>query len=208
VLAPESTPNDGPLGFPPPQEYGTPICDAPRRITYSIACLPLTRFAPGGTAPAGTLASLPVRPRLLRNLRPNSIVVWVARWVACSDALAIATGSPGAPELMIFGRVGSHCSSSGAAVAGPAKATASASMRSSTRVVWTMRARFNLRTALNVLQTAQRPTTTPALPIGFSSWASAQSDAGCTRVAGFCDAQPGLRRNNVHHFSHISHFPN
>ena len=36
---------------PPPQEYGTPRCEAPRAITYSMACGPLTR--PPGTADAG-----------------------------------------------------------------------------------------------------------------------------------------------------------
>ena len=52
VLAPESTPVLGPLSLPPPHEYGTPICDPPRRITYSMACGPRTR--PGATpAPGG-----------------------------------------------------------------------------------------------------------------------------------------------------------
>src|ERR1700739_4321621 len=43
VLAPESTPLLGPFGVPPPHEYGNPICEDPRRITYSTACRPYTR---------------------------------------------------------------------------------------------------------------------------------------------------------------------
>src|ERR671916_1420344 len=75
VLAPESTPVLGPLGFPPPHEYGTPIWDAPRRITYSIACGPRTRPA---AAPVGAiLAGAPPMPMLLKNFRPRTIVAWV-----------------------------------------------------------------------------------------------------------------------------------
>jgi hypothetical protein len=59
-----------------------------------MACDPRTR-------PGATLVGAPPIPRLLKNFRPRSIVVWVASWLACSDALAIATGSPGAPELML-----------------------------------------------------------------------------------------------------------
>ncbi len=40
-------------------------------------------------------------------------MAWVAWAVAASDALAIASGSPGAPALMILGSVGSHWPSSG-----------------------------------------------------------------------------------------------
>ena len=54
----------GPFGYPPPHEYGTPICEPPRRITYSMACGPRTR-------PGATPALVPARPRLLRNCRPR-----------------------------------------------------------------------------------------------------------------------------------------
>src|ERR1700723_3157410 len=113
VLAPESAPLLGPFGVPPPHEYGTPICEDPRRITYSTACLPYTRGIPLG------LVLLPPRlsPSPPRNCRPKSSVVWVALAVACSDWLAIATGSPGAPALIVGGKVGSHWPSS--AWAGP-----------------------------------------------------------------------------------------
>ena len=47
-------------------------------------------------------------PRPLRNCCPRSSVVWVALAVACSDWLAMATGSPGAPALITGGKVGSH----------------------------------------------------------------------------------------------------
>src|SRR5271163_3079770 len=104
VLAPESTPLLGPLRVPPPHEYGTPICEDPRRIAYSTACRPYTRGTPLGV--------LLVPPRLSpsppRNCRPRSKVVWVALAVACSDWLAMATGSPGAPALTTGGKVGSH----------------------------------------------------------------------------------------------------
>src|ERR1700733_9348725 len=111
VLAPESTPLLGPFGVPPPHEYGTPICEDPRRITYSTACLPYTRGIPLG------LVLLPptLSPSPPRNCRPKSSVVWVALAVACSDWLAIATGSPGAPALMVGGKVGSQAPSSASA---------------------------------------------------------------------------------------------
>src|ERR1700761_4836574 len=116
VLAPESTPLLGPFSVPPPHEYGNPICEDPRRITYSTACRPYTRGMPLGLV-------LAVPPRLSpsppRNCRPRSSVVWVAFAVACRDWLAIATGSPGAPALIVAGRVGSHAPSS--AFAGPAR---------------------------------------------------------------------------------------
>src|SRR5262245_48243352 len=113
VLAPESMPVVGPVGLPPPQEYGTPIWEAPRRITYSMACGPRTR--PGATPAVGAGGA---SPKLLKNFRPRSMVTWVACVVAASDALAIASGSPGAPELISFGSVGSHSPSSGSARAG------------------------------------------------------------------------------------------
>ncbi len=118
VPAPDSMPVDGPVGLPPPQEYGTPICVPPRRMTYSMACGPRTR--PGAT-PAGA----PPMPMLDRNLRPRSMVAWVACAVAASDALAMASGSPGAPALSTWGRVGSHCPPSGSAWAGMASPIAS-----------------------------------------------------------------------------------
>src|ERR1700761_9810485 len=43
MLAPSPTPLLGPSSEPPPHEYGTPICDPARLITYSIACRPLAR---------------------------------------------------------------------------------------------------------------------------------------------------------------------
>jgi len=60
-----STPALGPVGVPPPHEYGTPICEAPRRITYSIACGPRTRPTP--TLPVLAPPLLPPRPMLCRN---------------------------------------------------------------------------------------------------------------------------------------------
>src|ERR1700722_2190735 len=118
VFAPESTPLLGPFGVPPPHEYGNPICEDPRRITYSTACRPYTRGIR-----LGRVLPLPLPPRLSpsppRNCRPRSSVVWVALAVACRDWLAIATGSPGAPALIVGGRVGSHWPSS--ARAGPAR---------------------------------------------------------------------------------------
>src|ERR1700733_3836758 len=109
VSAPESTPLLGPFGVPPPHEYGTPIWEDARRMTYSTACRPYTRGIP-----LGLLVLLPPRlsPSPLRNCRPKSKVVWVALAVACSDWLAIATGSPGAPALITGGKVGSHTPSS------------------------------------------------------------------------------------------------
>src|ERR1700759_3152352 len=110
MLAPSSTPLLGPCSVPPPQEYGTPICDPARLITYSMACRPFAR----GILPAPVLVGLGVSvpPRLIpsppRNCLPRSSVVWVACAVACSDALATASGSPGAPALIVAGRVGSH----------------------------------------------------------------------------------------------------
>src|SRR5262249_59199910 len=53
-----------------------------------------------------------------RNCLPKSSVVWVACAVACSDWLATASGSPGAPALIVAGKVGSHWP--GSAVAGAA----------------------------------------------------------------------------------------
>ena len=40
VLAPESMPVLGPAALPPPHEYGTPIWEPARLMTYSEACLP------------------------------------------------------------------------------------------------------------------------------------------------------------------------
>src|ERR1700759_845380 len=58
--------------------------------------------AAGGGAPPGVIPDPP------RNCLPKSSVVWVAWAVACSDALATASGSPGAPALIVAGSVGSH----------------------------------------------------------------------------------------------------
>ena len=115
VFAPESIPRLGPFGFPPPHEYGVPICDAPRRITYSMAAGP--RTLPGATPAASAGAS----PKLDKNFRPRSTVACVAWAVAASDALAMASGSPGAPELISLGSVGSHWPASGSAAAGVAR---------------------------------------------------------------------------------------
>nr|AAC46193.1 MAV432 [Mycobacterium avium] len=50
-----------------------------------------------------------------RNCLPRFSVVWVACAVACSEALATASGSPGAPALIWAGRVGSHSPGSASA---------------------------------------------------------------------------------------------
>src|ERR1700744_4821175 len=86
-------------------------------MTYSTACRPQTRGTPVGLV----LLLLPPRlsPSPPRNCLPKSSVVWVAFAVACNDWLAIATGSPGAPALIVGGKVGSHPPSS--AFAGPAR---------------------------------------------------------------------------------------
>src|SRR5271163_3850800 len=60
VLAPESIPLLGPSSVPPPHEYGTPICEAARRITYSIAWRPFALGILLGLVPP---PSLP--PRLI-----------------------------------------------------------------------------------------------------------------------------------------------
>src|SRR6201988_4135179 len=112
MFAPSPTPLLGPCSVPPPQEYGTPICDAPRLITYSMACRPLARGMRLGLVLPGSAAGALLPPRLIpsppRNCLPKSSVVWVACAVACSDWLATASGSPGAPALMVAGKVGSH----------------------------------------------------------------------------------------------------
>src|ERR1700751_5193503 len=111
MVGPSPTPLLGPCSVPPPQEYGTPICDPARLITYSIACRPLARGIRLGLVLPGSGAGV-VPPRLIpsppRNCLPRSSVVWVACAVACSDWLAMASGSPGAPALMVAGKVGSH----------------------------------------------------------------------------------------------------
>ena len=58
----------GPLSVPPPQEYGTPICDPPRRITYSIACGPRTR-----PPRAGRGAGLPPSPMAGQELLTEAL---------------------------------------------------------------------------------------------------------------------------------------
>src|SRR5271156_3113383 len=110
MLAPSPTPLLGPCSVPPPHEYGTPICDPIRLITYSIACRPLARGIRLGLVlvPSGALLPPKLIPSPPRNCLPKSSVVWVAWAVACSEALATASGSPGAPALAAAGRVGSH----------------------------------------------------------------------------------------------------
>ena len=84
------------------------------RITNSIACAPnslLLRMLVAGLAV--WLAS----PKLLKKLRPIVTAVCVASAVACSDAFAMATGSPGAPALGIWGRSGSDGDVAGCAEA-------------------------------------------------------------------------------------------
>src|SRR6201999_1126027 len=74
-------------------------------------------------------------PRPLRNCCPRPSVVWVALAVACSDWLAMATGSPGAPALIVGGRVGSHApSSAGAGAARPITKVMAASTGQTTLV--------------------------------------------------------------------------
>src|SRR6516165_2761597 len=109
VLAPSPMPLLGPSSVPPPHEYGTPICDPARLIAYSIACRPLARGIRLGLVLVPPPEVLPTLiPSPLRNCLPKSSVVCVAWAVACSDALATASGSPGAPALTVAGRVGSH----------------------------------------------------------------------------------------------------
>ncbi|MHA7662023.1 BlaI/MecI/CopY family transcriptional regulator [Mycolicibacterium sp. HS_4_1] len=62
-------------------------------------------------------------PRLPKKLRPKSITVWVAAVVACSDAFAMATGSPGAPALARIGSNGSQLSPLACADIGTANAS-------------------------------------------------------------------------------------
>src|SRR6201998_3871003 len=136
MLAPSPTPLLGPCSVPPPQEYGTPICDPARLITYSIACRPLARGIRLGLVLPGSAAGV-VPPRLIpsppRNCLPRSTVVWVACAVACSEALATASGSPGAPALTVAGSVGSPWP--GSAVAGLASEKTKANISPVTVVV-------------------------------------------------------------------------
>src|SRR5579875_3729265 len=77
-----------------------------------MACRPFARgiLPPGLPGELAAAGGSPPRliPSPLKNCLPKSIVVWVAWAVACSEALATASGSPGAPALIWAGRVGSH----------------------------------------------------------------------------------------------------
>src|ERR1700757_772023 len=105
VPAPSSIPWLGPAAVPPPHEYGTPICDIARRITYSEACLPYTR----GMRPLVMPVSFGRRiPSCCRKLRPRFEVT-------CDDVaemprteLMIAIGSPPTNALGMAGSVGSQ----------------------------------------------------------------------------------------------------
>ena len=82
-----------------------------------MAAGPRTR-APVGRPPA---AGVGASPMLCRNFEPRLWVVSRAILLTWNDAFAMATGSPGAPELGTAGSVGSH---SGAAAAGDAAPSA------------------------------------------------------------------------------------
>src|SRR6478609_10440721 len=104
VPAPESIPLLGPAALPPPHEYGTPIWDAARLITYSDACLPYTR----GMAPFVYPVGVGRMPILRRKLRPMSAVYCAEVDDMPSTELMIAIGSPLTNALGIAGNVGSH----------------------------------------------------------------------------------------------------
>src|SRR6202012_5389299 len=104
VPDPESMPLPGPAAVPPPQEYGTPNCESPRRITYSEACRPYTRGMRPLVKPVGVGAS----PSCCRKLRPILEVTSDEVAEIPRTLLRIAMGSPGTLALGTIGNVGSH----------------------------------------------------------------------------------------------------
>src|SRR3984957_8709095 len=98
---PESMPLPGPAAVPPPQEYGTPSCESPRRITYSEACRPYTRGMRPLVKPVGVGAS----PICCRKLRPILEVTSDEVAEIPSTLLMIAMGSPGTLALGTCGSV-------------------------------------------------------------------------------------------------------
>src|ERR1700739_1950226 len=109
VPAPSSMPRLGPAAVPPPHEYGTPICDMARRITYRERGCPYTR----GMRPLVKPLSVGFRmPMLVRNCRPMSAVTCDEVAEMPSTELMIAMGSPLTKALGTAGSVGSHSAAS------------------------------------------------------------------------------------------------
>src|SRR3954453_20349404 len=108
----------GPAALPPPQDYGTPICDPARLMTYSDASLPYTR----GIAPLVKPLGVGRIPSFCRKLRPMSAVACAELDAMPRIVLMIAIGSPPTNALGIAGSVTSHSlfapGLAGAAVAG------------------------------------------------------------------------------------------
>src|SRR5262249_34893535 len=95
--------------WPPPHEYGTPICDMPRRITYSEACRPYTR----GICPLVKPVSVGLRmPNCCRNCLPMFAVTCDEVAEMPSTELMIAIGSPLTKALGTMGKVGSQTEAS------------------------------------------------------------------------------------------------
>src|SRR5688572_13749320 len=118
-------------------------------MTYSMAAGPRT-LAPVGSPPA---AGVGASPMLCRNFEPRLWVVSRAILLTWKDAFAIATGSPGAPELGRAGNVGSH--SPGAAAAGTAAPSAIAA---TTVSVASSRLRREFRKLLEAFANTEIPT--------------------------------------------------
>src|SRR5262249_27049319 len=109
VPAPSSMPRLGPAAVPPPHEYGTPICDMPRRITYSEACRPYTR----GICPLVKPVSVGLRmANCCRNCLPMFAVTCDEVAEMPSTELMIAIGSPLTKALGTMGKVGSQTEAS------------------------------------------------------------------------------------------------
>src|ERR1700724_2193560 len=105
VSAPSSIPRLGPAAVPPPHEYGTPIWDMARRITYSDACCPYTR----GMRPVVIPVSVGLMmPSWVRSCRPMFAVTCDEVAEMPSRELMIAIGSPLTNALGTAGSVGSH----------------------------------------------------------------------------------------------------
>src|SRR5215211_3678421 len=96
----------GPAALPPPHEYGTPSCERPRRITYSVAWRPYTR----GIRPLVMPVSAGRRmPSFIRKFRPRFAVTCDEVDEMPRTELMIAIGSPLTKALGTIGSVGSHC---------------------------------------------------------------------------------------------------
>src|ERR1700738_2815032 len=105
VPAPSSIPRLGPAAVPPPHEYGTPIWDMARRITYSDACCPYTRGRRPLVIPVSVGLMMPI---WVRNCRPIFAVTCDGVAEMPSTELMIAIGSPLTNALGTAGIVGSH----------------------------------------------------------------------------------------------------